>query len=56
MDWFAELIKTIIGHASPDLKAMLEKMVKDWEVKAKATPNPWDDVLVFFVKKILGIP
>ena len=50
-----DMIKKIMEFVSPELRKLLIDFVLDLEVKAAATPNPWDDVLVFILKKMLAI-
>lgn len=49
------ILKTIMELVSPELRKLLVDFVLDLEVKAAATPNPWDDVLVLVLKKMLAI-
>ena len=53
--------RTLIKHASKEIRELVlsvfkEKilpMMAELEAKAKATPNPWDDVLVAGIKGLL---
>lgn len=40
------LLRKILDSISPDIRAFIETSIKDLAVKAKATPNPYDDVAV----------
>lgn len=53
--WLLRLIGLIVGSASPELRAMLTEWVNRLEDAAKATPNPFDDVLVGLLKIVLNI-
>ena len=50
------LLETILGSISGPLREAVVKSVKEWEVKAKETKSPWDDILVGIVKWVLVIP
>lgn len=49
-----ELLKRLVDLASPEVRDMLQKFLVDLKVKAEATPNIWDDVIVYALTKILG--
>ena len=53
-DWWW-LLKLTLERISAPLREAMTKSVQEWEVKAKATPNPLDDVLVAVVKWLLVI-
>lgn len=55
-DWWVKLIAAILGQVSGPLREAIMKSVGEWEIKAKETPNPWDDILVGIVKFFLAIP
>jgi len=55
MEWAIKMLLIVLEKASPEIREALVNLVKDWEVKALATPNKVDDVLVFLVKKLLLI-
>jgi hypothetical protein len=44
-----------MSTASGPLREQIVKSINEWEVKAKETKDPWDDVLVAGVKLILNI-
>ena len=45
----------VIGVATPEIKKLLEEFIlRLWE-KAKATPNPFDNMLVKIIAGILDI-
>lgn len=55
MNWL-NFIHRIISLMGPDLRNMLTALVKDWEIKAKATKdNPFDDFFVLLLKIALDI-
>ena len=49
------IIAKLLEFVSPELRKLLVDFVLDLEAKAKLTPNPWDDVLVMVLKKLVGI-
>lgn len=49
------LLRKILESISPDVKKFIDKSVKEWYVKAKETPNPYDDIAVEVVAWILGV-
>lgn len=51
--WALRLIKLIFSVASPDLRKALEEFLNQLEKQAKATKNPWDDILVGLLKQVL---
>jgi len=52
-EWILKLIGLIIGVASPELRKMLEQWITQLEQQAKATKNPWDDILVAMLKHLI---
>ena len=55
IDWLLRILTEILKLISPDLREAIKKLVLDLEEKAKLTPNPWDDLFVWALKKILAI-
>ena len=55
MEWAIKMLMMVLEKASPEIRQALVDLVKDWEVKALATPNKVDDILVYLVKKVLLI-
>lgn len=52
--WMAFLM-TVLGNISePVRKAIRESMIQ-LDIKAKSTPNPWDNILVVFLATMLGV-
>ena len=49
--WVAFLLPVV----SPEIRKMADKFIRDFDVKAKATPNIWDDVLVDLLKAIFNV-
>jgi len=54
-EWILRIIGMVVGVMSPELRTGMTKWVKNMEVEAKKTPNPWDDIFVGLLKSILGI-
>jgi len=52
-EWIFRLIGLIIAVASPELRKGLEEWLNTLEKQAKATDNPWDDILVAMLRTIL---
>ena len=52
MHW---IVKFLLDKISPNLRALVLKLVSDLEALSKATPNNWDNVLVDILKDILDI-
>lgn len=52
-EWLLRLITLIVGVASPELRKMLQQWLVTLEEQAKATKNPWDDILVALLKRLL---
>lgn len=44
-----KILSTLIRSISPDVKKLIQNFIKDLEVKAQATKNPFDDILVDFL-------
>ena len=49
------ILQKIMELISPEIREMVVKFVLELEEKAKLTPNLWDDILVFALKKVLAI-
>jgi hypothetical protein len=56
LNLLAPLLMQLIGLISPVIKSELGTLLTGLYVKALATPNPWDDMLLGFLLDILGIP
>ena len=48
-----KILSILITNISPDLKENISEAIRKLEVKAKATVNPFDDLLVELLKAIL---
>lgn len=51
----SSIVTSIIESASPLLKNDLDAFANSFYVKAKATTNPWDDILASLIMIIAGI-
>jgi len=49
------ILQIVIKSASPAIKQELRKLIDEFEEKAKRTPNPFDDLLVFVLKSFLDL-
>ena len=47
---FAAVLKAI----SPQIRALVVAFIKNLEIEAPKTPNPWDDLLVLILKVLLA--
>jgi len=54
--WIALLVQQLLNVISPELRKAVADFVLKLEADAKKTANPWDDILVGFLKGILQIP
>jgi len=50
-----QIFSTIMPIITPTLKKELEEFLTGLYNKAKETPNPWDDFLLKFLLRMLGI-
>ncbi len=55
MNWINVFFKLIWPEVSPQIREKIVNFVKELEEKAKATPNPVDNILVAILKLALGI-
>ena len=53
--WLAALLEQMLKVISPNLKKAVEELVLKLEEQAKATPNPWDDIFVGLLKRVIGM-
>ena len=51
----ARIFGAIVTLLSGEIREMIEKGIKEWEVRAAETENPWDDHLVDLLKEILDM-
>lgn len=49
------LLRKILDSISPNVREFIETSVKELAVKAKATPNPYDDVAVDILAWVLCV-
>jgi len=49
------ILQNILELVSPEIRKLIVDFVLTLEEKAKLTPNLWDDVIVFVLKKMLAI-
>ena len=52
--WILGLLTKILTVISPELRLVVSEWLGDLETRAKATPNPWDDIFVTFLKLLLN--
>lgn len=50
-----QIFSTILPVVTPQIKKELDDFLVGLYNKAKETPNPWDDFLVKFLLRVLGI-
>lgn len=51
-----ELLGGMLAFASPEIVEDLREAIHRMGVKAKETPNPWDDMLAMMMGIIIGRP
>lgn len=54
-EWILRMITLIVGAASPEIRESVKELIARLDEKAKATPNPIDDVLVGLLKVVLNV-
>lgn len=54
-NWLGKLVTTIVTQMSPAIRTALIGFVKQLEIDAKKTENPWDDIAVGLLKFVLLI-
>lgn len=55
-NWMVALVQTMLTSVSGPMRQEIVKSIQQWEIKAKETKSPWDDILVGAVKWLLAIP
>lgn len=55
MNAITSILSNIFTLISPELKGLVDGLVKDLYAKAQATPNPWDNIAVGVVATLLGV-
>lgn len=53
---FGQVLGPLLGLVSSEIKKLLTDFLTELYVKALATPNPWDDMLVGLLLDVLSIP
>lgn len=49
------ILKPVIGLVTPEIKTLIEQVIKDLYIKAKATSSPYDDLAIEVLAEILSI-
>ena len=49
------MLKVFVPLFTPAVLDMLKQFTKDFYLKAKETPNPWDDILAEFLAGLVGL-
>lgn len=49
------IIKQLLKVISPELRKLIEEWINNLEEQASQTPNPWDNILVGFLKVLLDV-
>ncbi len=49
-----KLLSALIDHISPDVKKLILESIDKLDVKAQATKNPFDDILVKLLQSIFS--
>lgn len=55
MNIILQILQALSNLLTPEFRKFLGKMIADWEVAAKKTPNQFDDLLVSAVKALAGL-
>ena len=50
----AAAVKMLLDAISPQLREMIRAGLSEWEAKAQTTANPWDDLLVRFLRVLFA--
>ena len=48
----ARFMESILSHITPQLKAAICDAIRRWEIIARETATPWDDMLVKILKDV----
>lgn len=57
MNWIEILTRIlfqVLIHVSPEIKKAIQGLLAELKTKAKATENPWDDILVEILSGIFS--
>jgi len=46
MQVLTSILFQVLQHVSPEIKKAIQGLLAELRTKAKATENPWDDILV----------
>lgn len=58
MNWIKVLttiLYQVLKHISPEIKQVVHGLIAELRTKAKATENPWDDILVEILIGIFSV-
>jgi len=58
MNWIqilTSILLQVLKHVSPEIKKGIAELLDQLRKKAKATENPWDDILVEIVAGIFSV-
>lgn len=58
MNWIqilSSILFQVLKHISPEIKKVVQGLLAELRTKAKATENPWDDILVEILSGIFSI-
>lgn len=55
IDFLSPLLGALIPALSVAFRSEIETALKKWKVAADKTPNPWDNFLIDFLARILGV-
>ena len=50
----AAAVKMLLDAISPQLREMIRAGLAEWEAQAQTTANPWDDLLVRFLRVLFA--
>ena len=56
--WFdilAGVLKTVAQKATPEIREEFKRHLDEWQDRCEATPNPFDDLLVFIIRGLIGL-
>ena len=55
LKWLATMLQLVLPMLTPEIKAELTAAFDALAEKAKATPNPIDDLVIAFIRSLLGL-
>lgn len=53
--FIVNLLVALLANMSPIIRESMVGWLKQLEIEAKKTENPWDDIFVSFLKVLLGV-